>query len=151
MGRSQESFNKKEIRNRKEKKRKEKEKKRLARKEIEKKGGLDDMIAYVDAKGNITSTPPDPSIKEEVKLEDIEVSVPQSENIPMDLIRKGVVTFFNDSKGFGFIRDLETKESVFVHINDVLEDITEGNKVSFEVTMGHKGPAATQVKLDREN
>lgn len=151
MGRSQESFNKKEIRNRKEKKRKEKEKKRLARKEIEKKGGLDDMIAYVDAKGNITSTPPDPSKKEEVKLEDIQVSVPQSEDIPMDPIRKGVVTFFNDSKGFGFIRDLETKESVFVHINDVLEDITEGNKVSFEVTMGHKGPAAIQVKLDREN
>lgn len=151
MGRSQESFNKKEIRNRKEKKRKEKEKKRFARKEIEKKGGLDDMIAYVDAKGNITSTPPDPSKKEEVKLEDIQVSVPQSEDIPMDPIRKGVVTFFNDSKGFGFIRDLETKESVFVHINDVLEDITEGNKVSFEVTMGHKGPAAIQVKLDREN
>lgn len=151
MGRSQESFNKKEIRNRKEKKRKEKEKKRFARKEIEKKGGLNDMIAYVDAKGNITSTPPDPSKKEEVKLEDIQVSVPQSEDIPMDPIRKGVVTFFNDSKGFGFIRDLETKESVFVHINDVLEDITEGNKVSFEVTMGHKGPAAIQVKLDREN
>ncbi|MEE9460302.1 MAG: cold shock domain-containing protein [Bacteroidales bacterium] len=150
MGRSQESFNKKEIRNRKEKKRKEKEKKRLARKEMDKKGGLDDMIAYVDADGNITSTPPDPSKKEEVKLEDIEVSVPQSEDIPMDPIRKGVVTFFNDSKGFGFIRDLETKESVFVHINDVLEDITEGNKVSFEVTMGHKGPAAFQVKLDRE-
>ena len=149
MGRSQESFNKKEIRNRKEKKRKEKEKKRLARKEIEKKGGLDDMIAYVDAKGNITSTPPDPSKKEEVKLEDIQVSVPQSEDIPMDPIRKGVVTFFNDSKGFGFIRDLETKESVFVHINDVIEDITEGNKVSFEVTMGHKGPAAINVKLDK--
>ncbi len=151
MGRSQESFNNKEIRNRKEKKRKEKEKKRFARKDIEKKGGLDDMIAYVDADGNITSTPPDPSKKEEVKLEDIEVSVPQSEDIPMDPIRKGVVTFFNDSKGFGFIRDLETKESVFVHINDVLEDITEGNKVSFEVTMGHKGPAANQVKIDRES
>jgi cold shock CspA family protein len=150
MGRSQESFNKKELRNRKEKKRKEKEKKRLARKDVEKKSSLDDMIAYVDAEGNITSTPPDPSKKEEIKLEDIEVSVPQSEHIPLDPIRKGVVTFFNDSKGFGFIRDLETKQSVFVHVNDVLEDITEGNKVSFELTMGHKGPAALQVKLDRE-
>ncbi len=45
MGRSQESFNKKEVRNKKEKKRKEKEKKRLARKEHEKKSSLDDMIA----------------------------------------------------------------------------------------------------------
>jgi cold shock CspA family protein len=104
------------------------------------------MIAYVDAEGNITSTPPDPSKKEEVKLEDIEVSVPQSEDVPLDPIRRGVVTFFNDSKGFGFIRDLETKESVFVHVNNVLEDITEGNEVSFEVEMGPKGPSAIQVK-----
>ena len=150
MGRSQESFNKKEIRNRKEKKRKEKEKKRLARKESEKKSSLDDMIAYVDAEGNITSTPPDPSKKEEVKLEDIEVSVPQSEDEPLDPIRRGVVTFFNDSKGFGFIRDLETKESIFVHVNNVLEDITEGNEVSFEVEMGPKGPSAIQVKQYKE-
>ena len=150
MGRSQESFSKKEIRNRKEKKRKEKEKKRLARKESEKKSSLDDMIAYVDAEGNITSTPPDPSKKEEVKLEDIEVSVPQSEDEPLDPIRRGVVTFFNDSKGFGFIRDLETKESIFVHVNNLLEDITEGNEVSFEVEMGPKGPAAVQVKQYKE-
>lgn len=150
MGRSQESFNKKEIRNRKEKKRKEKEKKRLARKENEKKSSLDDMIAYVDAEGNITSTPPDPSKKEEVKLEDIEVSVPQSEDIPLDPIRRGVVTFFNDSKGFGFIRDLETKESIFVHVNNVLEDIMEGNEVSFEVEMGPKGPSAIQVRQYKE-
>ena len=151
MGRSQESFNKKEIRNRKEKKRKEKEKKRLARKENERKSSLDDMIAYVDAKGNITSTPPDPSKKEEVKLEDIEVSVPQSEDVPLDPIRRGVVTFFNDSKGFGFIRDLETKESVFVHVNNILEDIIEGNEVSFEVEMGPKGPAAIHVKLYKQS
>ena len=150
MGRSQESFNKKEIRNRKEKKRKEKEKKRFARKEIEKKGGLDDMIAYVDADGNITSTPPDPSKKEEVKLEDIEVSVPQSEDIPMDPIRKGVVTFFNDSKGFGFIRDLENSQSVFVHINNVIDEIGEDNVVNFEVGAGQKGPTALNVKLFKE-
>ncbi|KPL14332.1 MAG: DNA-binding protein [Bacteroides sp. SM1_62] len=149
MGRSQESFSKKEIRSRKEKRRKEKEKKKQARKENEKKGSLDDMIAYVDAEGNITSTPPDPNKKVEVKLEDIEVSVPQSEDIPMDPIRKGVVTFFNDSKGFGFIKDSETKESVFVHVNNLLEDIQEGNEVIFEVEMGQKGPTAIEVKLNR--
>ena len=71
MGRSQESFNKKEVRSRKEKKRKEKEKKRLAKKEGEK--GGNDMIAYVDEHGNITSTPPDPTQKEEIEAEDIEV------------------------------------------------------------------------------
>ena len=148
MGRSQETFNKKEVRNKKEKKRKEKEKKRLARKENEKKGSLDDMIAYVDENGMITTTPPDPTKKKKIKSEDIEISIakrdPTQESDP---IRKGIVSFFNESKGFGFIRDSETQESVFVHVNDFLEDIKEGNVVSFEVGMGHKGPIATQVKL----
>jgi len=58
MGRSQESFNKKEVRKKKEKKRQDKEKKRLARKDGEKKGGLDSMIAYVDENGMLTDTPP---------------------------------------------------------------------------------------------
>ena len=149
MARSQETFNKKEVRNKKEKKKKEKEKKRLARKESEKKSGLDDMIAYVDEHGNITSTPPDPAKKEDIKLEDIEVGVPASDSVEDDPIREGTVTFFNDSKGFGFIKDKETKESVFVHVNNVLEDIKEGNAVTFEVEMGHKGPIAVQVKLSK--
>ncbi len=151
MGRSQETFNKKEVRNKKEKKRKDKEKKRLARKDGEKSGSsLDDMMAYVDENGVITSTPPDPSKKTEVKLEDIAIGVPRRgpEDEP-DPIRKGTVAFFNESKGFGFIRDSETKESVFVHVNNVLEDIKEGNLVSFEVEMGHKGPSAIKVKLHK--
>lgn len=149
MGRSQESFNKKEVRNKKEKKRKEKEKKRQARKEENKGNSLDDMIAYVDENGNIVDTPPDPDAKTEVKAEDIEVSVPSDEEVEMDPIRKGTVNFFNDSKGFGFINDSETKESVFVHINNCLEQIQEGNLVSFEVEMGPKGPIAVQVQLVR--
>ena len=150
MARSQETFNKKEVRNKKEKKKKEKEKKRLARKESEKKSGLDDMIAYVDEHGNITSTPPDPTKKKDIKLEDIEVGIPASDSAEdSDPIREGIVTFFNDSKGFGFIKDKETKESVFVHVNNVLEDIKEGNAVTFEVEMGHKGPIAVQVKLSK--
>lgn len=151
MSRSQETFNKKEVRNKKEKKRKEKEKKRLTRKENEKSGSLDDMIAYVDENGMITSTPPDPSKKTAIKLEDIEISIPKSDpNFVPDPIRKGSVTFFNTSKGFGFIRDLETQESVFVHVNNLLEEIKEGNLVNYEVEMGQKGPTAVQVKLFRE-
>jgi len=150
MGRSQETFNKKEVRNKKEKKRKDKEKKRLARKENEKSGDMEDMIAYVDEFGNLTSTPPDPEKKEKVKLEDIEIGVPtRSADEEMDPVRKGTVSFFNDSKGYGFIKDSETKESVFVHANNLLEEIKEGNLVSFEVEMGHKGPTAVKVKLVR--
>ena len=150
MGRSQETFNKKEVRNKKEKKRKDKEKKRLARKENEKSGDMEDMIAYVDEFGNLTSTPPDPEKKEKVKLEDIEIGVPtRSADEEKDPVRKGTVSFFNDSKGYGFIKDSETKESVFVHANNLLEEIKEGNLVSFEVEMGHKGPTAVKVKLVR--
>ena len=67
MGRSQETFNKKEVRNKKEKKRKDKEKKRLIKKETDKKSSFDDMIAYVDEYGNLSSTPPDPSKKSRIK------------------------------------------------------------------------------------
>ncbi len=150
MGRSQETFNKKEVRNKKEKKKKEKEKKRLARKESEKKSGLEDMIAYVDENGNITSTPPDPTKKEDIKLEDIEVGIPASDSDEeSDPIREGTVTFFNDSKGFGFIKDKETKESIFVHVNNTLEDIMEGNAVTFEIEMEHKRPIAVRIQLSK--
>ena len=148
MGRSQESFNKKEVRKKKEKKRQDKEKKRLARKENEKKGGLDDMIAYVDENGMLTDTPPDPSAKKKTKVEDIEISIPrQDPNEKADPIRRGRLTFFNDSKGYGFIRDADTQESIFVHVNEFQDDIMEGNMVSFEVEKGQKGPAAVRVKL----
>lgn len=147
MGRSQETFNKKEVRSKKEKKRKDKEKKKLARKEGEKKSSLDDMMAYVDENGRISSTPPDPDKKKIIKAEDIELGIPKSDSENFDPIRKGTVAFFNDSKGYGFIKDSETKESVFVHVNNVLEEIKEGNLVSFEVEMGQKGPTAVKVKL----
>lgn len=151
MGRSQESFNKKEIRKKKEKKRKDKEMKRQARKESEKKSGLDDMIAYVDEHGMITSTPPDPAEKEEIKAEDIVIGVPSRSDDPDENApRKGTVTFFNESKGFGFIKDLETKQDVFVHVNELVEEIREGNLVTFEITKGPKGLMATQVRLFKE-
>ena len=146
MARSQETFNKKEVRSKKEKKRKDKEAKKLARRDGEKKG-MDDMIAYVDENGMISSTPPDPDKKKKIKAENIEISVPKQEHVEMDIVRKGIVSFFNDSKGYGFIKDSETKESVFVHVNNVLEEIKEGNVVNFEVEMGQKGPTAVKVKL----
>lgn len=151
MGRSQETFNKKEVRNKKEKKRKDKEKKKLARKDNEKGGNLEDMFAYVDENGMITSTPPDPTKKKSIKLEDIEIGTPNRDSEQqLDPVRKGTVSFFNESKGYGFIRDSETKESVFVHANNLLEEIKEGNLVSFEVEMGQKGPAAIKVKIFKE-
>ncbi|WP_297090428.1 cold shock domain-containing protein [uncultured Draconibacterium sp.] len=148
MARSKESFNKKEVRKKQEKKRKEKEAKRQARKAGESNSGLDDMIAYVDEFGNITSTPPEPSDKEEIKAEDIDVSVPKGgygEEEPSE--QKGIVSFFNEQKGYGFIRNLQNNQNLFVHINNVEGTIKEGNRVSFEVGQGDKGPIAMNVKL----
>jgi len=147
MGKSQETFNKKEVINKKEKKRKEKEKKRFARKEGEKVSGWDNMLAYVDENGRISSTPPDPSKRTEIKLDDIQIAVPKhDDSMKEDPVRRGTVTFFNESKGFGFIRDNDSKESIFVHINNLQDAIKEGNLVSFEIGMGSKGPIAMKVK-----
>lgn len=147
MGRSKETFSKKEVRNKKEKKRKEKEKRRLAKKDRENKRSFDDMMAYVDENGMITSTPPDRK-REEVKIEDIEISIAKrSSDEKIDPIRKGKLSFYNESKGYGFILDSETNESVFAHVNNFLEDIHEGNQVSFELEKGPKGPTAVRVKL----
>ncbi|MGM0497360.1 MAG: cold-shock protein [Bacteroidota bacterium] len=151
MGRSNETYRKKEVRSKKEKKKKDKEQKKQARKNNEKQS-MDDMIAYVDENGVITNTPPDPSEKEEIQAEEIEVGVPKSEDKEKeDPIRKGVVTFFNDSKGYGFIKDSETKESVFVHVNNLIDDVIEGNLVNYEVEMGQRGPAAVRVKHFKED
>lgn len=107
------------------------------------------MIAYVDENGMITDTPPDPTKKEKVKAEDIVLGVPKQEEGDIDPVRKGTVTFFNDSKGYGFIKDAETQQSIFVHANNLLEEIKENNLVTFEVEKGPKGPSAIQVKVIR--
>jgi cold shock CspA family protein len=151
MGRSQETFGKKEVRSKKEKKRKEKDLKRAKKKIEGKKNSFEDMIAYVDEFGVISATPPDPDKKTVVVAENISLEI--TKNNPensADYVRKGVVTFFNESKGYGFIRDLESRMSVFVHANNLLDPIKENNIVSFEIGKGPKGPSAMKVKLFKE-
>ncbi|WP_242929163.1 cold-shock protein [Pontibacter vulgaris] len=150
MGRSQETFSKKEKEKKKLKKRQDKEQKKEERKATSVKGkGIDDMIAYVDDYGNITSTPPDPTQKrKEINQEDISIGISKQEPMdPADLIRKGTVAFFNTSKGYGFIKDQQTQESIFVHLNGLVNPIKENDKVTFEVEMGQKGPTAINVKI----
>ena len=147
MAKSQETFNKKEVRNKKEKKRKDKEQKRIDKKDVEKTSNLEDMMMYVDENGNLTSIPPDPTKKRKVSLSDIEISIPKRSDLDIvDSIRKGVVSFYNDAKGFGFIKDLETQQSVFFHVNNLKDEVKENNIVSFEVEMGPKGATAVNVR-----
>lgn len=148
MARSQDSFSKKEKEKKRAQQRQEKQEKKDERKANAKKGkSLEDMMAYIDEYGNISSTPPDPNKRIEIKQEDIQIGVPkQAELTEEELIRNGVVSFFNEAKGFGFIRDLQSQESIFVHINQMSERIVEGDKVTFEVVAGPKGYSAVNVK-----
>ena len=143
-----ESWNKKEREKKKQKERKDKAEKMQERKENGKKNNFDDMIAYLDENGNLSSTPPDPRKRVEVKLEDIQIGV--TEYVPPteeELTRKGKVTFFNNEKGFGFIKDMQSQQSLFVHANNLTAPIKENDKVSFEIEMGQRGPMAVNVKI----
>lgn len=146
MGKSQETFNKKEKEKKRLKKRKEKMEKKEERKAQPKKSSLEDMMAYVDEFGNITDTPPDPAAKKKVKASDIEINVPKRSEEEIDPIRQGRVEFFNHEKGFGFIKENESNEKYFVHVSSLSEEIDEGNKVTFEVEQGPKGLNAVRVK-----
>ena len=59
----------------------------------------------------------------------------------------GTVKFFNNSKGFGFITPDEGGKDVFVHANGLVDEINEGDKVSFETEEGRKGPNAVNVTI----
>lgn len=151
MSKSQESYNKKE----KEKKRRKKKQAKLERKAQRKKereeGGkksFEDMLSYVDENGNITSTPPDPTKKKEIKAEDIVLGAgPVFSNEEDSTQRSGKVKFFNEEKGYGFIIDDQSKENIFVHINQTSGPLKENDKVSFEIEIGAKGSNAVNVKL----
>jgi cold shock CspA family protein len=148
-----ETWNKKEREKKKKQKRNEKAERKKEQKENTNKGGDQaSMIAYVDEYGNLSDTPPDPRKKIIIKAEDIEISVPKYDPAnDAASIRTGIISFFNHDKGFGFIRDMQSQESVFVHINALSETVAENNKVSFEVEMGPRGANAVNVKLVKGN
>ena len=101
------SFGKRENEKKKQARRVEKQNRKEERKSSGKATSFEDMIAYVDENGVITSTPPElnPN-KEEIKQEEILISTPKKENIEILTVLKGRVDYFNESKGYGFIKDL---------------------------------------------
>ena len=147
MAKSQATYSKKENEKKRLKKQKDKQEKKEERQSNAKKGmALEEMFAYVDENGNISSTPPDPKKKKVFNIEDVQIGISRQEDfIDENPIKKGTVTFFNESKGYGFIKNTETQDSIFVHANGLVTQIKEGDKVSFEVEMGQKGPTAVKV------
>ena len=109
---------------------------------------LEDMMAYVDEHGNLTSTPTDPSVKRVFLQEDIQISVPKDTSLPEgEVEHQGMVTRFNDSKGYGFIRD-QYGQDIFFHISNVEgQMINERDKVTFKTEKRDKGLHAIEVKI----
>ncbi|MDV7187592.1 cold shock domain-containing protein [Lutibacter sp. TH_r2] len=153
MAKSQQTFNKIEKEKKRLKKREEKRKKMEARKAEAKENGKKGIeFAYVDHYGNLTDTPPDPTKKVKVKAEDIVIGVPKtldSDREEVDPVRKGKVSFFDTSKGFGFIIDAENNEKYFCHVSGLVDQIAENDKVTFELERGMKGMNAVKVTLQK--
>ncbi|MFT6245447.1 MAG: cold shock CspA family protein [Crocinitomicaceae bacterium] len=150
MARSSETFGKKEQKKKKQMKKKDKMMRKEERRSNSEGGDLDKMMAYVDENGQISDTPPDPTVKKKViKAENIEIGVPKKEDVVYDPIHHGRVSFFEHSKGYGFIKENDSQESYFVHINNCNDEITEGNNVSYELEKGPKGMVAVKVSLEK--
>lgn len=62
-------------------------------------------------------------------------------------MQEGTVKFFNESKGFGFIKPSNGSEDIFVHVSGLIDEIRENDRVSYEVQNGKKGLNAVNVKV----
>ena len=62
-------------------------------------------------------------------------------------MKNGIVKFFNEAKGFGFIKQNENGEEIFVHVTGLRDEIRENDEVVFDIEQGRKGLNAVNVKL----
>lgn len=145
MAKSQNAFIKHEKEKKRLKKREEKAKKKEERKANSQGSDLDSMMAFVDEFGNITDTPPDETKKQEIDAESIEIGIAR-QTAQDDEPLTGKVEFFDDTKGFGFIKGKRNNEKYFVHVKGLIDKIKENDTVTFELEQGLKGLNAVRVK-----
>ena len=133
-----------------EKLKEQKRKEKLQRKEDRKSSGtssFEDMIAYVDANGVLSSTPPDKQ-KEDVDVNDIAISVPKQEDVEIEPL-KGRIEHFNSDKGYGFVKDLGSSDKYFFHISAAPASIAQGDMVTFELERGTRGMNAINIIITK--
>lgn len=75
------------------------------------------------------------------------ISVPCTKLIQYNIMSKGTVKFFNETKGFGFIKEEDSEKEYFVHSSGLLDSIKENDEVTFDLVEGKKGLNAVNVKL----
>ena len=126
----------------------EKQNRKEERKRSGKVSNFDDMIAYVDENGMITSTPPENNCKKkEIDQEEIRISTPKKE---AQAVLKGRIEHLNTSKGYGFIKDLSGTDKYFFHVSNVVNDIAENDIVTFDLERGKRGMNAINIcTIDR--
>mgnify|MGYP005749757975 CR=1 FL=1 len=61
-------------------------------------------------------------------------------------MNRGTVKFFNDSKGFGFIKEENSNQEYFVHVSGLIDEVRENDEVTFDLQEGRKGLNAVNVK-----
>ncbi|GAB4024635.1 cold shock domain-containing protein [Spirosoma koreense] len=148
MGASNGTFSKREKEKARQKKQQDKKEKREDRKSTTNKGqSLDQMLAYVDENGNLSLSPPNPRKSKPIDQQDITLgAAPREPEAPEEIIRQGTITMFNTAKGYGFIRDQQSQQSVFVHQKELIDAVGENDRVTFEIRHTPKGPSAVEVK-----
>lgn len=142
-----ETFNKKEREKKREQRKKEKQSKKENRKDNPSGGGWESMMAYVDENGILRDTPPDPSAKKEIKAKNIEIGIPKREKEEFDPVLRGVINYFDASKGYGFIKTADD-ENFFVHQNNISGEAAKGKRVRFEKEKSAKGWVAIKVVFE---
>lgn len=145
MARSSETFNKRENEKKRLQKKKEKEQRKEDRKAGKEPKSFEDMLAYVDENGNLSSTPPDLTKKKVIQETEIDLTSRNKGGASLPHQRFGVVKHFDTSKGFGFIRDGETAEEFFFHFRSANFPIAQNDRVTFETEMGPKGMNAVRI------
>lgn len=137
------SYNKKERNKKKAKKKLEKQARKEARKSEDKDNSLENMMVYVDEFGQLVESPP--GEKKEIDIGDISIDG-VGETKQEDILLKGKILFFNEEKGYGFIKHKQSGDSHFFHINDTsFNEVSINQQVTFELVEGKKGLVAINI------
>lgn len=145
MAKSSATFNKRENEKKKIQKRKDKEQRKEERKANKEGKSFEDMLAYVDENGNLTTTPPDLSKKKAISESDIDLTSRNKGGAGLPFQHQGMVKYFDTTKGFGFIKDSQSGEEFFFHHKSANFPIAQQDRVSFETEMGPKGLNAVRI------
>ena len=135
--------NKRDSEKKKQEKRLEKQKKKDERKQSGT-NSFDEMIAYVDEHGRLTSIPPDQQERGTISNEAPAIQTPKKEYTP----NKGRVEHMNDEKGYGFIKESGSTNKYFFHFSTLDIVVKVGDAVFFDLERGKKGMNAINIRTE---